>query len=165
VFCRYLKNSSLTGKPLLSALHKAVSIYTNYTGTTNCLSIQYAEPGLDTSGAWDYQACTEMVMPMCTDGVNDMFEPAEWNFKNYNNTCFKKYSVSSQPYLVCHQYGCKNLSTVTNINFRYVELPIVFYTISMRIFIFRITCFTFKIFFLYYQLSNHFIYLYFFISF
>jgi lysosomal Pro-X carboxypeptidase len=108
----------LTGKPLLSALYKAVSIYTNYTGKASCLSIQYAEPGLDTSGAWDYQACTEMVMPMCTDGISDMFEPAEWNFKNYNDTCFKKYSVSSQAYLVCRQYGCKNLSTVTNINFR-----------------------------------------------
>jgi len=56
-------------------------------------------------------------MPMCTDGVNDMFEPAEWNFKEYNNTCFKKYSVSSQPYLACQQFGCKNLNTVTNINF------------------------------------------------
>ena len=23
---------------------------------------------------WDYQACTEMIMPMCFDGIADMFE-------------------------------------------------------------------------------------------
>ncbi|KAL6436196.1 hypothetical protein ACFW04_005733 [Cataglyphis niger] len=116
VFCQHLTNSSLTGKPLLSMLHRAISVYTNYTGKASCISTKNAEPGLDDQG-WDYQACTEMVMPICTDGVNDMFEPAEWNFKEYNNTCFNKYSVSSQPYLICQQYGCKNLNTVTNINF------------------------------------------------
>lgn len=60
-------------------------------------------------------------MPICTDGVNDMFEPAKWDFKDYNNTCFKKYSVSPQPYLACQQYGCQNLGAVTNINFRYIN--------------------------------------------
>ncbi|XP_014479720.1 PREDICTED: lysosomal Pro-X carboxypeptidase isoform X2 [Dinoponera quadriceps] len=117
VFCRHLTNSSLTGKPLLSALHGAISIYTNYTGKATCMSIKDAEPGLDAQG-WDYQACTEMVMPMCSDGINDMFEPSEWSFKDYNNTCFKKYSVSPRPNQICEQYGCKNLTTATNINFR-----------------------------------------------
>ncbi|CAL1674146.1 unnamed protein product [Lasius platythorax] len=116
VFCQHLTNSSLTGKPLLSTLYRAISVYTNYTGQASCISTKNAAPDLGDQG-WDYQACTEMVMPMCTDGVNDMFEPAEWNFKEYNNTCFKKYSVSSQPYLACQQFGCKNLNTVTNINF------------------------------------------------
>ncbi|XP_020292385.1 lysosomal Pro-X carboxypeptidase [Pseudomyrmex gracilis] len=116
-FCRHLTNSSLTGKPLLLALYRAISVYTNYTNKATCISTKNAEPNLDADQGWSYQACTEMVMPMCTDGVNDMFEPAEWNFKNYNDTCFKKYSVSPQPYLVCHQYGCANLSTATNINF------------------------------------------------
>ncbi|EFN88584.1 Lysosomal Pro-X carboxypeptidase [Harpegnathos saltator] len=117
VFCRHLTNSSLTGKPLLLALHGAVSIYTNYTGKATCISTENAEPGLDAAQGWDYQACTEMVMPMCPDGVNDMFEPSKWDFKDYNNTCFKKYSVTPQPHRVCQQYGCENLSTVTNINF------------------------------------------------
>uniref|UniRef100_A0A348G600 Lysosomal Pro-X carboxypeptidase n=1 Tax=Odontomachus monticola TaxID=613454 RepID=A0A348G600_ODOMO len=117
IFCRHLTNSSLTGKPLLSALHGAISIYTNYTGKTACVSTKNAEPTLDADLGWDYQSCTEMVMPICYDGVNDMFEPLKWNFKDYNNTCFKKYSVSPEPYRVCQQYGCKNLSSVTNINF------------------------------------------------
>ncbi|EZA57905.1 lysosomal Pro-X carboxypeptidase [Ooceraea biroi] len=119
MFCQHLKNPSLTGRPLLSALYEAINVYTNYTGTASCTSTKNAQPSLDTGDLWDYQACTEMVMPMCFDGVNDMFEPAQWSFKDYNSSCFQRYSVSSQPNLVCHQYGCANLiySNVTNINF------------------------------------------------
>ncbi|XP_011863698.1 PREDICTED: lysosomal Pro-X carboxypeptidase [Vollenhovia emeryi] len=117
VFCQHLTNASLTGKPLLLALHRAVSVYTNYTGKTSCISTRNAEPGLGGDKGWDYQACTEMVMPMCSDGNNDMFEPVDWNIVKYNNTCFKKYSVSSQPYLVCEQYGCKNFTNASNIVF------------------------------------------------
>jgi len=112
---------SLTGKPLLLALHRAISVYTNYTGKTNCISTKNAEPGLDADQGWDYQACTEMVMPICTDGINDMFEPVKWSIADYNNTCFKKYSVSPQPYLVCEQYGCKNFNSASNIIFRYMK--------------------------------------------
>ncbi|XP_018368092.1 PREDICTED: lysosomal Pro-X carboxypeptidase [Trachymyrmex cornetzi] len=117
VFCQHLTNVSLTGKPLLLALHRAISVYTNYTGKTNCTSIKNAEPGLDADQGWDYQACTEMVMPICTDGINDMFEPVKWSIADYNDTCFKKYSVSPQPYLVCEQYGCQDFSSASNIIF------------------------------------------------
>ncbi|XP_011637730.1 lysosomal Pro-X carboxypeptidase [Pogonomyrmex barbatus] len=116
VFCRHLTNASLTGKPLLSALYQAISVYTNYTGKASCFSTKTADMELD-SKTWEYQACTEMVLPICADGINDMFEPVEWNLTDYNNTCFKKYSVSSKPYLICEEYGCKNFSNVTNINF------------------------------------------------
>lgn len=120
VFCQHLTNASLTGKPLLLALHKAVSVYTNYTGKASCISTKNAMPDLDANG-WYYQACTEMVMPICSDGINDMFEPMEWNIANYNNTCFKTYSVLPQPYLVCEQYGCTNFTTASNIVFRYMK--------------------------------------------
>lgn len=105
-FCQHLTNASLMGKPLLSALYRALSVYTNYTGKASCTSIKSAQSGLDADQGWDYQACTEMVMPICFDGVNDMFEPTEWNINAYNSTCFKKYSISSQPYQICKEYGC-----------------------------------------------------------
>lgn len=120
VFCQHLTNASLTGRPLLSALYRAVSVYTNYTGKTDCIATDNAEPALEDKG-WEYQACTEMVMPMCTDGVNDMFEPAEWSITEYNNTCFKKYSVLPQPYLICERYGCENFTSASNIVFRYMK--------------------------------------------
>ncbi|XP_012527279.1 lysosomal Pro-X carboxypeptidase [Monomorium pharaonis] len=117
VFCQHLTNASLTGKPLLSAFYRAVSVYTNYTGKAACISINSSETNLGADQGWDYQACTEMVMPNCPDGVNDMFEPEKWSLTDYNNTCFKKYSVSSQPYQICQQYGCEDFTSATNIVF------------------------------------------------
>lgn len=116
VVCRHLTNISLTGNDLLIALHNAISVYSNYTGEAKCLQIEDAAPNLGASG-WNYQACTEMVMPMCTDGVNDMFEPAEWNLDKYSEDCTKKYSVKPQPNLICQEYGCSDLSSASNIIF------------------------------------------------
>lgn len=143
VFCQHLTNASLMEKPLLSALYQAVSIYTNYTGKTSCISMKNAEPGLDADQGWDYQACTEMVMPMCTDGINDMFEPVAWSIKDYNNTCFKKYSVSPQPYQICEQYGCEAFTSASNIVFRYMERYLVSKSSCSYTFLFLILFYVF----------------------
>lgn len=114
--CKHLTNQSLAGTELLTAIHKAVSIFTNYTRETKCLNLNDSAPELGAVG-WSFQACTEMVMPICSDGVNDMFEPRPWNLDEYTKDCVKQYSVKPQPNVVCEQYGCKDLSTATNIIF------------------------------------------------
>lgn len=114
--CEHLRNASLTGRELLTAVHSAISVYTNFTGETKCLETKEAAPDLGAVG-WPYQACTEMVMPMCADGVNDMFEPQAWNVEAYGEECRKRFSVQPRPDLVCEQYGCRDLSAATNIVF------------------------------------------------
>ncbi|KAK0088072.1 hypothetical protein PV325_013260 [Microctonus aethiopoides] len=115
-FCKYLSNDTKSDKELLIALNRAVNVYANYTGKTTCIETEDAAPDLGTSG-WNYQACTEMVMPMCNDGINDMFEPQEWNFAEYASGCQKLYNVTPNPDIICQTYGCSDLSTVTNIIF------------------------------------------------
>ncbi len=34
-----------------------------------------------------------MVMPMCYDGVNDMFEAAPWNLTQYETACAARWKV------------------------------------------------------------------------
>ena len=114
--CKHLTNKSLTGTDLLVAIHKAISVFTNYTSETKCLSLNDSTPQLGATG-WPYQSCTEMVMPMCPDGVNDMFEPSPWNFDDYAKDCVKQFLVKPQPNLICERYGCTELSTATNIIF------------------------------------------------
>ncbi|CAK9803908.1 Lysosomal Pro-X carboxypeptidase [Anthophora quadrimaculata] len=114
--CKHLTNESLAGTELLTAVHKAINVFTNYTSETKCLDLNNSTPQLDAIG-WPFQSCTEMVMPMCSDGVNDMFEPNPWNLDEYSKECMKKFSVKPQSDLVCEQYGCKDLSTATNIIF------------------------------------------------
>lgn len=64
------------------------------------------------------QACTEMIMPMCADGVNDMFEPSPWNLEEYVESCRYYYQAEARANIVKHIYGGKHISAVSNIIFR-----------------------------------------------
>lgn len=64
-----------------------------------------------------------MVMPTCSNGKDDMFEPVEWNFDDYSKQCQKQWSVTPRPMWPIIQYGGKNITTASNIIFRYEYLP------------------------------------------
>lgn len=64
------------------------------------------------------QACTEMVMPMCSDGQHDMFMNITWNLTAYQEDCFKQFGVRPDPYWVETAYGGKNIKAHSNIVFR-----------------------------------------------
>ncbi|XP_012280415.1 lysosomal Pro-X carboxypeptidase isoform X2 [Orussus abietinus] len=114
--CEHLTNLTLTGKPLLESLYRSINTYANYTGKATCLSTDESAENLDSHG-WEYQSCTEMVMPTCSDGENDMFEPNKWDFKKFSDDCYATYKVRPQSYLACQEYGCDSLWTATNIVF------------------------------------------------
>ncbi|CAD6244258.1 GSCOCG00013311001-RA-CDS [Cotesia congregata] len=117
-FCKFLNNTNLSSdKDVLTNLQKGINLYANYTGKLKCLDLSNPEPDLGAASGWDYQACTEMVMPMCNDGVNDMFEPEPWNFTEFSENCFSHFNVTPKPDLVCNIYGCDDLSTASNIVF------------------------------------------------
>lgn len=64
------------------------------------------------------QACTEMVMPMCSDGVTDMFRETKWDLAKYEEGCMKTFGVKPQPDLVLKLYGGKNIAKHSKIIFR-----------------------------------------------
>ena len=64
------------------------------------------------------QACTEMVMPICSDGIHDMFEPAPWNYTRYAAKCQDNWGVTPRPNWIKEEYGGKNIATASNIIFR-----------------------------------------------
>ena len=61
-------------------------------------------------------------MPTCSNGKDGMFEPAPWDFDAYSKSCQKKWSVTPRPRWPITQYGGKNITTATNIIFRYVYI-------------------------------------------
>ena len=67
----------------------------------------------------DPQACTEMVMPLCTDGVQDMFEPQAWDFQAFSDECQALFGVRPRASWAETLYGGKELSAHSNIIFRY----------------------------------------------
>ncbi|KAK6640761.1 hypothetical protein RUM44_012458 [Polyplax serrata] len=115
-FCKSLQNVTSTGKDLLKELHKSVSVYFNYTGDQKCLNYYSISPTLG-ADMWDYQACSEMVMPMCQNGNTDMFEPTPWSLADFSESCMKQWKVKPHPYLAEKMYGGKAISSASNIMF------------------------------------------------
>jgi len=115
--CNYLKGSNLTDVQLLHAIKDAVGVYYNYTGDTKCFSLdENVTPSLGDKG-WDFQACTEMIMPMCADGMHDMFLPSPWNLSAVMTSCSTTYGVTPRPSWIVELYGGKNIETASNIIF------------------------------------------------
>ncbi|XP_045511478.1 lysosomal Pro-X carboxypeptidase [Colias croceus] len=115
--CQYL-NETLTGEKLLEGIGKVLQVFTNYDGKGSCVDYKKGDDygNLDAAG-WDFQACTEMVMPMCTTGKDDMFEPSPWNFTQYSEECHKKYNVYPRPDGAGVEYGGDRLHAASNIVF------------------------------------------------
>ncbi|XP_072947836.1 lysosomal Pro-X carboxypeptidase-like [Epargyreus clarus] len=115
--CQYL-NQTLTGRKLIEAIGKVVETTINYVDKSKCVNYKdgYVHGNLDSAG-WGYQICTEMVMPMCTTGKDDMFEPFRWNFTWYRDVCHKKYNVYPRENAARVLYGGGLLRSASNIVF------------------------------------------------
>ncbi|KAM4566128.1 lysosomal Pro-X carboxypeptidase [Odontesthes bonariensis] len=116
VVCKYLGfDSSVSDYQLLHGVSQAAKVYYNYTGSSPCLNTsQTATSSLGELG-WTYQACTEMVMPMCTDGVQDMFEPEEWNLQAFSDWCYGMFGVRPRADWAGTVYGGKEIASHSNI--------------------------------------------------
>lgn len=66
-----------------------------------------------------------MVMPMCSNGIDDIFEKNPWNFNEFAENCLKTYGVRSAIDIIEKTYGGKNLKAASNIIFRYAIYAIV----------------------------------------
>jgi len=115
--CEHLSKPYTNDTELLQLVFKAVSVYFNYTGDAKCLNLM-EEDGIG-ADMWSYQACTEMVMPFCYDGTNDMFEAAPWDLAAYTKECEEAWGPAGvpQPDLANSLYGGRNLASASNIVF------------------------------------------------
>merc|ERR1712192_97557 len=50
-------------------------------------------------------SCTEMVMPFCYDGTNDMFEAQAWDMDQYTKDCQQTWGVTPRPALANTLHG------------------------------------------------------------
>ncbi|XP_060744009.1 lysosomal Pro-X carboxypeptidase [Tachysurus vachellii] len=118
VVCTHLQfDTDASHKQLLHGISQAVRVYYNYTGSAVCLNVSETATGNLGIMGWFYQSCTEMVMPMCTDGVQDMFEAMAWNFQAFSDECYALFGVRPREDWADTVYGGKNISSHSNIIF------------------------------------------------
>ncbi|XP_076002584.1 lysosomal Pro-X carboxypeptidase [Genypterus blacodes] len=118
VVCKYLSfDSTVSDRQLLHGVSQAAKVYYNYTGSASCLNTSQTATGSLGFLGWYYQACTEMVMSMCTDGVQDMFEPEAWDFQAFSDECHAMFGVRPRPDWARVVYGGKDIASHSNIIF------------------------------------------------
>lgn len=116
-FCGQLDKKFEKNEELITAFNSALQVYTNYTQKTKCLDIASAYDESMGSLGWDFQACTEMVMPMCANGTTDMFVPKKWDFKEYSADCYKKFKVLPRERAAITAYGGIKFEGLSNVIF------------------------------------------------
>ena len=65
-----------------------------------------------------FQSCTEMVMPYCSDSVQDMFPVVKWDETQFIKGCQKNWKVTPRPQWINLQFGGKDIQAASNIIFR-----------------------------------------------
>ncbi|KAH9488159.1 hypothetical protein Btru_064904 [Bulinus truncatus] len=116
VACSYL-SQPLNGEPLLEALSKVINLYYNYTGDTKCLNwTSDGGAGSLDEYAWNYQTCTEMVMPQCSNN-SALFYDIPWDFQQVSDDCFRKFEVRPRENWIALEYWAKQLNDTSNIIF------------------------------------------------
>lgn len=116
-FCQQFDKKYEKTDDFLTAFDVALQVYTNYTGQVKCLDISSAYDASMGSQGWDFQACTEMVMPKCANGSTDMFMPKKWDFKAFSADCYKKFKVFPREKSAIAEYGAWKFDSISNVIF------------------------------------------------
>ncbi|KAH6796789.1 Serine carboxypeptidase S28 family protein [Perilla frutescens var. hirtella] len=98
--CRRIDNCP-DGTGILQRIFEGVSVYYNYTGTVDCFELDDDPHGMD---GWNWQACTEMVMPTATSR-NSMFPAYSYNYTDYEEWCLENYHIKPRPTWITTEFG------------------------------------------------------------
>jgi len=119
VACNYFTQQNPTDDQILQEVLQAVSVFYNYSGQAgSCFDVLSDNPPtLSDLDGWDYQSCTEMIMPMSQDGQNDMFWPRPWNLTEDIISCQEQYGITPRPDWIINYFGGSDMLGVTNLVF------------------------------------------------
>jgi len=102
---------------ILERLFDGISVYYNYTGEAQCFNTSVFMNDAAGNAAWDYQACTEMIMPISSNGISDMFPPAPFSLPDLIEYCQQTWGVTPRPLWIPTYYGGANITAASNIIF------------------------------------------------
>ncbi|KAK7330920.1 hypothetical protein VNO77_25126 [Canavalia gladiata] len=94
------------GTSVLERIYEGVNVYYNYTGEAKCFELDDDPHGMS---GWNWQACTEMVMPMSSNKESSMFPPYEYNYSSFQEECFMEFGVKPRPKWITTEFGGKNI--------------------------------------------------------
>lgn len=101
-------DGSPKGTGTLERIFEGVSVYYNYTGGVDCFQLDDDPHGMD---GWNWQACTEMVMPMSSSRDASMFPTYDYNYSSFQEECWKDFRVKPRPRWITVEFGGHDIKT------------------------------------------------------
>lgn len=105
--CRRI-DSAADGTSVLDRIFNGVTVYYNYSGTVDCFKLDDDPHGMS---GWQWQACTEMVMPMSSDPKTSMFPTFTFNYTYEQERCMKSYGVKPRGRWITTEFGGHDFKT------------------------------------------------------
>lgn len=105
--CRRI-DSAPPGTSVLDRVFYGVSVYYNYTGSVECFDLDDDPHGLS---GWQWQACTEMVMPMASSADKSMFWKFDYNYTYERERCRTSYGVEPRGRWITTEFGGHDFKT------------------------------------------------------
>ncbi|KAL6558228.1 hypothetical protein OROMI_018578 [Orobanche minor] len=107
--CKIIDKSSSEATKL-SRVFAAASLYYNHSQAEKCFEIENETDDHGLHG-WNWQACTEMVMPM-TISNKSMFPPSSFSYKDFADDCKKNYGATPREHWITTEFGGTNIEHV-----------------------------------------------------
>lgn len=96
------------GTSILERIFGGVSVYYNYTGEARCFQLDDDPHGMS---GWNWQACTEMVMPMSSSRNSSMFPSYDYNYTSFEEWCLSEFNVKPRPNWITTEFGGHDYKT------------------------------------------------------
>ncbi|XP_071726450.1 uncharacterized protein [Rutidosis leptorrhynchoides] len=108
--CKAIDNPSF-GNDTFAKLYHAASVYYNYTGDVSCFDINDNSDPHDLGG-WQWQACTEMIMPTNGNNEESIFPASTDNYTERAQSCEYFYKVQPRPAWITTEFGGHDIKRV-----------------------------------------------------
>nr|GMC86223.1 lysosomal Pro-X carboxypeptidase-like [Ipomoea batatas] len=109
--CKAIEDPNHGSDPL-EKLYGAVNIYYNYTGEVNkCFDLADNSDPHGLAG-WNWQACTEMIMPMDGNNKDSIFPASEWDYNERVQSCKEAFNIEPRPNWITTEFGGHNIERV-----------------------------------------------------
>ncbi|KAL7595440.1 uncharacterized protein LOC111892143 [Lactuca sativa] len=108
--CKAIDNPTL-GNDTFAKLYHAANVYYNYTGDVKCFDLNDNSDPHDLGG-WQWQACTEMIMPTSGSNEDSIFPVYTETYTGHSRYCEKTYKVQPRPTWITTEFGGHDIRRV-----------------------------------------------------
>lgn len=109
--------TAVSDSNIYAPLAAVSNVYYNTSGTLKCNDLNAPASGGLGDQSWNYQACTELVLPSTATGVADFFPPEPFIESQYTANCKLQFGIKPRYRWIPVQYGGFNITAHSNIIF------------------------------------------------